>query len=31
MADAFNFELVSPERLLVSEKVTEVVIPATLG
>ncbi|CAD7042529.1 F0F1 ATP synthase subunit epsilon [Pseudorhizobium endolithicum] len=31
MADAFNFELVSPERLLVSEKATEVVIPATLG
>lgn len=31
MADAFNFELVSPERLLLSEKVTEVVIPATLG
>ena len=31
MADAFTFELVSPERLLVSEKVTEVVIPATLG
>ena len=31
MADPFTFELVSPERLLVSEKVTEVVIPATLG
>ncbi|MDP9837491.1 F-type H+-transporting ATPase subunit epsilon [Neorhizobium huautlense] len=31
MADTFNFELVSPERLLVSEKVSEVVIPATLG
>jgi F-type H+-transporting ATPase subunit epsilon len=31
MSDAFNFELVSPERLLVSEKVSEVVIPATLG
>lgn len=31
MAEAFNFELVSPERLLVSEKVIEVVIPATLG
>ena len=31
MAEAFNFELVSPERLLVSEKVSEVVIPATLG
>lgn len=31
MAESFNFELVSPERLLVSEKVTEVVIPATEG
>jgi F-type H+-transporting ATPase subunit epsilon len=31
MADNFNFELVSPERLLLSEKVTEVVIPATEG
>jgi F-type H+-transporting ATPase subunit epsilon len=31
MADSFKFELVSPERLLVSETVTEVVIPATLG
>lgn len=31
MADTFNFELVSPERLLVSEQVSEVVIPATLG
>ena len=31
MADSFDFELVSPERLLVSEKVTEVIIPATLG
>lgn len=31
MADSFDFELVSPERLLLSEKVTEVVIPATLG
>ena len=30
MAD-FNFELVSPERLLLSEKATEVVIPATEG
>lgn len=30
MAD-FNFELVSPESLLLSEKVTEVVIPATEG
>ena len=31
MADSFNFELVSPERLLVSSKVTEVAIPATEG
>jgi len=31
MANSFNFELVSPERLLVSEEVTEVVIPATEG
>lgn len=31
MADSFKFDLVSPERLLVSETVTEVVIPATLG
>lgn len=31
MADTFKFELVSPERLLVSETVREVVIPATLG
>ncbi|MGF9694825.1 MULTISPECIES: F0F1 ATP synthase subunit epsilon [unclassified Rhizobium] len=31
MAEAFKFELVSPERLLVSEDVSEVVIPATLG
>lgn len=31
MAENFNFELVSPERLLVSEKVSEVVIPATEG
>ncbi|VTZ62165.1 ATP synthase epsilon chain [Sinorhizobium medicae] len=31
MAETFNFELVSPERLLVSETVTEVVIPATEG
>ncbi|MFP5077464.1 F0F1 ATP synthase subunit epsilon [Rhizobium sp. YIM 134829] len=30
MAD-FNFELVSPERLLLSERATEVVIPATDG
>src|SRR6218665_3235774 len=31
MAENFNFELVSPERLLLSEKVSEVVIPATEG
>ncbi|MFB2551241.1 F0F1 ATP synthase subunit epsilon [Ensifer soli] len=31
MADSFNFELVSPERLLISEKVSEVVLPATEG
>ena len=31
MADNFNFELVSPERLLLSEQVSEVVIPATEG
>ena len=31
MADNFNFELVSPERLLVSGSVSEVVIPATEG
>ncbi|NLS06687.1 F0F1 ATP synthase subunit epsilon [Rhizobium sp. P32RR-XVIII] len=31
MADNFNFELVSPERILLSEMVTEVVIPATEG
>lgn len=31
MADAFKFELVSPERLLVSENVTSVVIPGTEG
>ncbi len=31
MADNFDFELVSPERLLLSEKVSEVVIPATEG
>lgn len=31
MADTFKFELVSPERLLVSETVSEVVIPATEG
>ena len=31
MAESFNFELVSPERLLVSGSVTSVVIPATEG
>ena len=31
MADSFNFELVSPERLLVSATVTEVVIPGADG
>ncbi|EXL01526.1 F0F1 ATP synthase subunit epsilon [Aquamicrobium defluvii] len=31
MAEAFQFELVSPERLLVSEKIESVVIPATEG
>ena len=31
MADAFNFELVSPERLLFSEQVTAVVVPGTEG
>jgi len=31
MAEAFKFELVSPERLLVSEQVTSVVIPGTEG
>jgi F-type H+-transporting ATPase subunit epsilon len=31
MADSFNFELVSPERLLLSGSVREVVIPATEG
>ncbi len=31
MADAFNFELVSPERLLLSEQVTSVVVPGTDG
>ncbi len=31
MADAFIFELVSPERLLLSEEVTEVVVPGTDG
>ncbi|MCI5077648.1 F0F1 ATP synthase subunit epsilon [Oricola sp.] len=31
MADAFKFELVSPERLLVSEDVLEVVVPGQEG
>src|SRR5690606_29331651 len=31
MADLFKFELVSPERLLVSEQVEAVVIPGTEG
>ena len=31
MADAFNFELVSPERLLLSEQVTSVVVPGSDG
>ncbi len=31
MAEAFKFELVSPERLLVSEQVISVVIPGTEG
>ncbi len=31
MAESFNFELVSPERLLISGSVSEVVIPATEG
>ncbi|MEM0900169.1 MAG: F0F1 ATP synthase subunit epsilon [Pseudomonadota bacterium] len=31
MADAFNFELVSPEKLLVSEQVTQVVVPGAAG
>lgn len=31
MAEAFKFELVSPERLLVSEDVVSVVIPSTEG
>ncbi len=31
MAKAFKFELVSPERLLLTEDVVEVVIPATEG
>lgn len=31
MAEAFNFELVSPERLLFSEQVTAVVVPGSDG
>jgi F-type H+-transporting ATPase subunit epsilon len=31
MAEPFNFELVSPERLLMSEQVTSVVVPGTDG
>jgi len=31
MPDNFNFELVSPERLLLSEQVVDVVIPASEG
>jgi F-type H+-transporting ATPase subunit epsilon len=31
MANAFNFELVSPERLLFSEQVTSVVVPGSDG
>lgn len=31
MAEAFQFELVSPERLLISEPVNEVVVPGTEG
>ncbi|MCO4317473.1 F0F1 ATP synthase subunit epsilon [Phyllobacterium sp. 21LDTY02-6] len=31
MAEAFKFELVSPERLLLSAQVSEVVIPGTEG
>jgi F-type H+-transporting ATPase subunit epsilon len=31
MADSFSFELVSPERLLLSASATEVVLPATEG
>ncbi|WP_265516282.1 F0F1 ATP synthase subunit epsilon [Nitratireductor luteus] len=31
MAQSFKFELVSPERLLVSEEVVQVVIPGTEG
>ena len=31
MADSFSFELVSPEQLLLSARVTEIVLPATDG
>jgi len=31
MAESFKFELVSPERLLVSEQVEQVIIPGTEG
>ena len=31
MADSFNFELVSPEKLLLSAQVTEIVLPASEG
>jgi F-type H+-transporting ATPase subunit epsilon len=31
MADSFSFELVSPERLLLSEQATAVVVPGTEG
>ncbi|MCR9139847.1 MAG: F0F1 ATP synthase subunit epsilon [Alphaproteobacteria bacterium] len=31
MADSFNFELVSPERLLLSEAASEVIIPGADG
>ena len=31
MADSFNFELVSPEKLLLSESVSEVVLPGSDG
>ena len=31
MAESFNFELVSPERLLLSESASEVIIPGTDG
>lgn len=31
MADAFTFEMVSPERLLLSEEVTQVIVPGSDG